>query len=428
MAALKPKLICFFVSNAFFGGAERSLLDLARGLKKRPELGFVPWVLIPREGTLMHEELKAAGIDHDVLPIPRSFYKMTREAPLSAFQLGLRAIPGMGFYLTKLILLLRKKKPALIQSVGLKAHALAAIVGPPSGIPVVWFLNELFDEGPSLWTLRTLQRASQIHAVAASRAIAESFAAHDARVPVVHAGVDPETFVPRPNRIFNRMMGLGDEVPVVGMVGSLLKAKGQMEFLRMAERLARQGSPARFVLVGGELPAERDERQARVFVKELRHWVASSGLQTSILFAGFRKDPAEALNGLDVLVHAPTEAEGFSRVLVEAMGCGVPVVAVASGGAGEVVTDGRTGLIFQSIERRRPSDDSIAAGQKPAEPVLEPIQVEKLAASVQSLLGDPALRARLGEQARHDFGERWVERIFAHSFARIYSSLTDRGA
>ncbi len=428
MTTRKPKVICFFVSNAFLGGAERNLLDLARGLKKRPELGFVPWVVIPREDTLMHEELKRAGIDHDVLPIPRSFYKINRGSPLTAFQLGLRSVPGMGFYLTKLILLLRRKQPALIQSVGIKAHALAAIVGPPSGIPVLWHLNALFDDGPSLWTLRTLQRASQIHAVAGSRAIAESFSSHDARVPVIHAGLDGEAFAPKRNRIFNRMMGLDDDVPMVGMVGSLAKAKGQMEFLRMAELLVRQGSPARFVLVGGELP---EERAARAFVKELRHWVTQTGMQQRVLFAGFRKDPAEALNGLDVLVHAPAEPEGFSRVLVEAMACGLPVVALGSGGTAEVVTEGRTGLVFQTVAASVPPDPAAAENGaqmggdgKPSLPVVrEPIQVDKLAAAVSSLLEDPGLREKMGVQARRDFGDRWLEEICVSSFARVYQGV-----
>jgi phosphatidylinositol alpha-1,6-mannosyltransferase len=71
------------------------------------------------------------------------------------------------------------------------------------------------------------------------------------------------------------------------------------------------------------------------------------------------------------------DQEGFGIVFLEAAACGVPQVAGESGGAGDAVADGETGLL-----------------------VVEPCRPERVADALERLLGDADLRRRMGDAAR----------------------------
>ena len=92
-------------------------------------------------------------------------------------------------------------------------------------------------------------------------------------------------------------------------------------------------------------------------------------------FLGERTDLPTVLRGADLFL-LPSESESFGLAALEAMSCGVPVIASRVGGVPEVVIDGETGLLA-------PVGD-IAA----------------MAAHVVRLLADAPLRARLGQAAR----------------------------
>jgi glycosyltransferase involved in cell wall biosynthesis len=75
------------------------------------------------------------------------------------------------------------------------------------------------------------------------------------------------------------------------------------------------------------------------------------------------------LNASDLLVHASVH-EQFGQVLVEAMGCGVPVVAVDRGGPATIVDDGETGWLVPPDDAAALADAMVAAVNEPAERIL----------------------------------------------------------
>jgi glycosyltransferase involved in cell wall biosynthesis len=321
---------------------------------------------------------------------------MSRGAPLSAFQNGLRSVPGMGLYLSRLVLALRRQQPALLHTNGLKCHALGALVGPVNQIPVLWHLRDIMPEGPTLWTLRTLQRASRSSVVANSKATADAFNARDRRMFVVHNGLSERTYIRDPNRDFHHVMGIPPEKPLVGIIGVLARWKGQLEFLRMAEELVRRGSDAYFVVIGGEI---YDTGSDSGFGKELREQARLMGIAERVHFAGYQSDPVRAINGLDVLVHASVKPEPFGRVILEAMACGVPAVASAAGGVMEFVREGDSGLLFP------------------------PGDVEAMANAVERLLKNASLRARLSTEGRKEFLADFTQKRHVERMAEVYSQL-----
>jgi glycosyltransferase involved in cell wall biosynthesis len=195
-----------------------------------------------------------------------------------------------------------------------------------------------------------------------------------ASIEVVYAGIDLDVFKPGPPP--------PAEQPVVAFVGSLTRAKGADIAVDAVLRLRERYPAVRLRMFGTGRDAFRDRllRQAE-----------QAGAPDAIEFAGFisdRTELAEQLRGAAVLC-SPAGVEGGPVLAnLEAMACGCPVVAANNAGTAEGLIDGETGFLV-------PPDD-----------------VEATAAALDRVLGDPALRANLGER-----GRRHVEANF--SFARF---------
>jgi glycosyltransferase involved in cell wall biosynthesis len=78
--------------------------------------------------------------------------------------------------------------------------------------------------------------------------------------------------------------------------------------------------------------------------ERLDAYVEQSGLRDVIRFFGARDDVADLLPDFDVFV-LPSLAEGISNTILEAMACGLPVIATRVGGNPELVEHGRTGML-----------------------------------------------------------------------------------
>ncbi len=185
-----------------------------------------------------------------------------------------------------------------------------------------------------------LQRAKQVFAVSESlRRVAVSVGIAAERVRVVGNGVDLHKFSPLPRAEARRALGLDAEVPVLVTVGALVERKGFHRVIELLPALRRRFPGLVYLAVGGASP-EGD------MSAQLQRQVQSLGLDDAVRFLG--PLPAEQLrvplSAADLFV-LPTRNEGWANVLLEAMACGVPVVATDVGGNAEVVCDLKLGTI-----------------------------------------------------------------------------------
>ncbi len=144
-------------------------------------------------------------------------------------------------------------------------------------------------------------------------------------------GVDRTVFSPaRRDLDWRRSLGIADDDVVIGFLGRLVMEKGLDVIADSIDELARRRIPHR-VLVIGEGPA-RDWFEAR-----LPHAV----------FTGFQggADLGRAVAAMDVLFN-PSVTETFGNVTLEAMACGVPVVAAAATGSQSLVDDHVSGRLI----------------------------------------------------------------------------------
>jgi len=200
-------------------------------------------------------------------------------------------------------------------------------------------------------------------------------------------GVDLDQFDPRRRSpelhdLWARATHQGGGRTVVGYVGRLVAEKQ----VRRLEEVARV--PGTRVVVVGDGPE--------------RGWLEEHvpGLTFTGELCG--RELAQAFASLDVFVH-PGESETFCQAVLEAQASGVPVVAAASGGPVDLVTDGRTGLLFDPTERA------------------------SLRRATATLVGDPVRRRTLADRASTDVAGRTWQRVVEELVGQHYAEVR-RGA
>jgi teichuronic acid biosynthesis glycosyltransferase TuaC len=185
-----------------------------------------------------------------------------------------------------------------------------------------------------------LHKADRVFTVSNSlRKLALSLGADPARVRVVGNGVDADKFTPVPRDEARQQLQLPLNGPVLITVGALVERKGFHRVIELLPALRERHPGLSYLVVGGASP-EGDR------LTELRQQVRTLGLGDAVHFLG--PVPPERLrvplSAADVFVLS-TRNEGWANVLLEAMACGLPVVASDVGGNAEVVCRDDLGLI-----------------------------------------------------------------------------------
>jgi glycosyltransferase involved in cell wall biosynthesis len=211
------------------------------------------------------------------------------------------------------------------------------------------------------------------------------------RTRTVPYGVDVERFSPlRADRTLRSRWGIPAGAAMVIAVGRLVEKKGFATLVEAARRV--EGV---HVVVAGE----GDLRPA------LEEQARAAGDRVHFVGALDRDTVARALAAADVVavpsvVDAAGNVDGLPNTLLEALASGRAVVASRVAGIPEVVEDGVAGMLV-------PAGDA-----------------EALATALRQLAADPALRERLGQQARQGAIERYGWSLAARSFEECYAQAT----
>jgi glycosyltransferase involved in cell wall biosynthesis len=155
----------------------------------------------------------------------------------------------------------------------------------------------------------------------------------ESRLALVPSGVALPEPNGKPSADLRALIGVPAETPVVGTVAALAPHKSHIDLLEAADRVVRSGSPAHFAWVGeGGCRAALERRRAEL------------GLESRVHLLGFRED-ARALLAQFTLFALPSRLEGLCTSLLDAQALGIPIVATATGGIPDAVTDGVTGRL-----------------------------------------------------------------------------------
>lgn len=206
-------------------------------------------------------------------------------------------------------------------------------------------------------------------------------------------GVDINKFYPVAEKelVVDCPLAQGKDIVNIGTVGRMHGVKDQLTLVRAYIQLLTKHSnfigKVNLILIGdGPLREE-----ALVLLE-------NNKLLAHVWLPGARADIAAIMRSLDIFV-LPSQAEGISNTILEAMASGLPVVATAVGGNAELVQESETGLLVP-----------------PSEP-------EALAAALLALLENKPLRLQFGKSAHQRVLENFSIQTMVSKYTEVYDSL-----
>ena len=246
----------------------------------------------------------------------------------------------------------------------LVALAWLTLAGGPPVVRTRHVSTRIHNDRATRW----LYQSACAHIVTAGEALKQQLARENGYAPErmtsVPTGIDLERYRPMDRAAARRELGL-DGRHALGIVATLRDWKGHDYLLDAWARLAPR-FPDWQLLVIGEGP-QRARLEARV---------AAEGFAPSVRFVGNRDNVPVWLNSLDLFTLPSYGDEGVPQAIMQAMACGLAVVATPVGAIEEAVRRGLTGLIV-------PPRDAAA-----------------LAAALGALMEDPPRRAAMGKAGR----------------------------
>ncbi len=309
MSCNKPVNVLYIIWSLALGGAERVVINLAKGLDR---VRFNPVVCCLNDEGQFAGELKSEGI------------KVIALNKQGKFDVSI---------INKLVKVIKENNISIVNTHLWGANFWGRIAARKAGVPVI-IATEHNSDTWKTWLHFILDRwisgfTDKIIAVSASvRDFYVSSGITAEKIEVIYNGIDAADFKPKNSK----------EETVLAIIGRLVEQKGHRYLFEALNAL--NGQHKIKLLVVGDGP-----------LKDSLHDIVSNlRLEDRIVFTGFRKDVPELLKKIDVLV-MPSLREGLPIIALEAMAAGVPVVATKVGGIPELITDGKTGVL---VEPRNP--------------------------------------------------------------------------
>lgn len=214
---------------------------------------------------------------------------------------------------------------------------------------------------------------------------------------VIYDALDETAYRPsRASAEVRAEIGLRNGDPCVGVAGNIQEWKGQTVLVEAMAKVVREVPQARGLIIGGV------HRAGAAYNDELQSLIRARHLGDNVLITGFRRDIADVMNALDIVVHTSVKPEPFGRVILEGMLLGKPVVASAAGGVPELIADGETGFLFP------------------------PGDAQALADRLVTLCRDPELRRRIGDRGRTWARQKFSLEAHVGAMCGLYESLARR--
>ena len=364
--------VCVLCAISGLGGAEFSLLELVTRLRDSYDFHLI----VPGEGPLK-KSAELAGAKVWILPWPEAITSTGETATHAGVTKILHAAASLQPFTRRLSDLLEEIQPSVFVTNAVKAHIIGALARKPKNVPLIWYMRDGLEERILSRKLLALLSRRCDMAVCISEYVAAQFREYvSGSVPtqVVYNIVDLNRF--HPEALPPADLRKGPDEVWFGMVGAITPLKGHDIFLGAAERVLDQQPNTFFVIVGNNPYLT----EAGLRYEELLRRRMATSLVDRVKFVGFRNDVPNVLSQLDVLVQPNRGPEGLGRSVLEAMACGLPVIAVDKWGPAELVEHGRSGLLFP------------------------PRDAEKLATHMLTLARSKPLRKAMGKH-----GHAWIQ-------------------
>ena len=367
--------ILHFITELSIGGAQMALLRLLERLD-RQRFDIQVACLYNGDG-IVAEQIKK-------LSIPVTDLGMSSKLRLDA--------------LGRFYGLLRCFRPAILHTWMFHANIPGRILGRAAGVPVIISSERTMGQEGALRRLSNRWTAGLADRIVCVSQNVADFAGQSISLPasklvVIPNGIDLQQYAGLPGQAQARAaLRLPLEKTLIGTIGRPRPVKGYTYLVEAFARLSETHPDTHLLFVGDGPDQSALMQQAQ-----------SAGLAERITFLGDQLDIPHLLPALDIFV-LPSLYEGLPNVVLEAMACGLPVVATAVGGTPELVIDRESGLLIP-----------------PKEPII-------LAEALSQLILDPEQRARLGKAAKARVEQHFsIENTVLRTEQLYTQALAERG-
>ena len=351
-----------------FGGGEKHLVDLARGLVESS-----------------HEVFLVVAPDSPILE------KLSEFSPKNILRVKIKNSLDV-FAAQKIARFIKQNKIDIV-------HAHTGKDYLPASLAVRFAPNaKLIFTRHVLFSLKTIQKYA-LNNVSKTIAVSSAVEANlqktfpKEKIVTIPNGIDVKNWanVDRESlrKEFRFENNISFDAKVLGTVGELKHLKGQQDFILAAQIIAQKFPETHFVIVG------KDNSYDKSFRRKLKRLVKTFDLEKRFSWFDWIEDTKPLFSSLDIFI-SPSHSESFGLAILEASASSCAVVATATEGAKELIEDGKSGILT---------------------PVKNPV---KLAETICELLKNEQKIKYLGDNAQKRAQEKFgLERMIAKT-EKIY--------
>jgi glycosyltransferase involved in cell wall biosynthesis len=370
----RPRVIVHLTASPFFGGPERQMLGLA--------------------GALPASQYRTVFLSFPERGLAEPFLKQARAHGFEAIALR-NNFPHLRQCVQEVTQHLRRVKADVVICHLYKPNLVGWLAARRAGIPVVcvsrgWTWATLRVRLYEIMDRALLRAADRVVCVSEAQAVKVHWArVAPERIAVIHNSIRLDRFAAPDPEARTQLEALfpSRKQFIVGAAGRLSPEKGFADLIHAAAEVVRQRPHAGFVIFGdGPLRQQLLDR------------IRAARLEESFVLAPFRDDLDQLMPSLDALALSSL-TEGLPNVVLEAAAAGVPAVATAVGGTGEIIKDGVTGYL------------------------VPPAQALTMAERLLRLANDPDRRTQMGRAARERVGRRFSFDAQSQAYQRVIDQL-----
>lgn len=342
------------------------------------------------------KELRKHAFQYDIASSGGDYSRHFRDYGANTLKIDIKTKnifhPKIFAALPKLIRYVKRENVQLIHAHTRVAQVLAYWLQKFTGVPVVTTCHGFYKMNLG----RKLLPAWGNACIAISRPVGErlkqQYDLSDGQVRVIHNAVDVAEWEnvnsSAQKHVSRKQFGLKEDDQVIGIVARLEKVKGQGILLEAFRELRKKHSRAKLLIAGDG----KDMARLRDLTKE---W----SLQDSVIFTGHLDDVRTAFNVIDFFAFPATWEEPFGFALIEAMACGIPVIATDTWALADIVREADAARLI-SVQ------DSQA-----------------LYRSLDEWLSEPGLAAKMADNAKRLVQQRFSIEAMASDISKLYNEL-----
>lgn len=366
-------------------------------LERLDRTRFCPIVISPGEGPAL-ARFRRIGVECIVLPPPRHLDRYGGAIARAGLFERARAVVSLIRYNFELFRLFRERRIDLVYNNCVRAQVSTGFAARLARVPTLLYVkgelaNPLID---------------RVCFVLADKILFQCRLNRDDKYPtwvrwfsrkidILRSGLDPKLIEEarlKDKTALRKELQIDASHLSVGVMGQLYRPKGQHLAIESLSRIVGEHPNVRLYIIGDPVVDEY-----RHYREELKDLVAREGLEKNVRFVGWRSDSLDILSIMDIVIH-PSLAEGCSRVVLEAMALGRPVIASSVGGQRELIRNEENGFL------------------------VAPGDVGAIARCWRELLRNAELRERIGQEARRTVFADYLIDDKVSRLADIWSAMT----